>query len=136
MSFSIVRDNPGSGVMVFKETTLLPADTTPTYGSSIKFALPDYSQAARKIAIGISIDTVTGADVDFALMGVIEGVETLLLDAFIADYTNGSGLVTGVVDLNAYPAQEYKIRFITAGNESANTLTMYVTVVNPRLDLL
>jgi hypothetical protein len=115
-------------VKVVKELAVtLPSSVTTEYGSEIDFIAPDISKANQYVSFGFNASAVTGTNLDIALYGAYEsgGTKFLLLDAVVADIT-ATGLVFGVVDINAYPAPYYYLGWTSDDDESANTIDTFV----------
>jgi hypothetical protein len=98
------------------------------------FSIPKTARKShRYVTFFLSADAITGTNIDVALMGANTsgGTKYLLLDAVVADITNGADKVA-VVDINAYPMPYYYLRLIADADNKANTLTVKIFV--PSID--
>lgn len=112
----------------YEKSVTLPASATTEYSDELEF-FPDkagYTQK-RVITVGLQASAVSGTNIDIGLYADFEdgGTKVLLLDALVADLTDGT-LTAGTVDLNDYPARAYYIGWTTDVDESANTIDWYV----------
>lgn len=110
---------------VADENVALPAAAGSGYSDVIKDLRPDLSKEARTIGFQFQASAVTGTNIDVALCGSLKAdgsTPFLLKDALVADITDDT-LVSGVVDLNEYPAPYYLIRYTVDVDESLNTIT-------------
>ena len=81
------------------------------------------------VSFSFNASAVTGADLDIALYGCDNDAGTdkyLLLDAIVADIT-ATGKVTGIIDIQAYPAPFYFISVTGAHAETGNTLRIDIS---------
>lgn len=114
-------------IAVLSETYTLPSSATTEYSSVIDQFGPNLDNNNRWIAVTLNASAVSGTNLDIALYGAktSTGTKSLLKDAIVADIT-ATGAVTGLIDLNAYPAPFYFIGWTSDANESANTITVDV----------
>jgi hypothetical protein len=114
-----------------EESVALPSATGTGYSSEINFLKVDPSKNNKYFSIMVSTSTVSGSNIDFALYGayVSGGTKYQLLDAIVADHTTSASATNNAasVDLNAYPAPYYYIGWTVDANESANTVSVYIT---------
>lgn len=118
-------------VAKLSESYTLPASATVGYSSviDINAFLPNYKNEKKYVTFTFKPSNVSGTDLDIALYGCDkDGSNPVLLkDAIVADIANGSSaLVAGVVDINAYPYEAYKVGWTAQADESANTITVGV----------
>ncbi len=126
------RKETVNGMAVYSETKTLPASATTLYSSEMSF-LKQGKNNNKYISILCVASAVTGTNIDVELLGTYQAGLTLstentwlLLDAPVADLTNATRVQGGRVDINAYPAPIYALRYTTDTNESANTITTYI----------
>ncbi len=122
------KKTPNGDWIVASELAVeLPASATTEYTSVIDWIFPDNKIANRYVYFALNASAVSGTNLDISLYGSMTsgGTKLQLLDAAIADIT-ATGLVTGKVDLNAYPFPYYFIGWLADGDESANTIDAYV----------
>lgn len=116
-------------VAKLSESYTLPASATVGYSSVIDQSafLPNYKNEKKYVTFTFNASAVSGTNLDIALYGCDkDGSNPVLLkDAVVADIT-ATGLVAGVVDINAYPYEAYKVGWTADANESANTITVGV----------
>ena len=111
-----------------RETVALVASGT-AYSSALPaaaHAVLDTAAGTRKIVLQAKPSAVSGTNLDVALYGADDEAGTdkyLLLDAVIADLTT-TAKVSGIVDLNLYPAPFYFVGFLVDADESANTVEL------------
>jgi len=108
------------------ETYTLPSSATTEYSSVIKKLRPDFSKLNKYVVFAFNASAVSGTNLDIALYGSTDSAGTskfLLKDAVVADIT-ATGIVAGIVDLNAYPAPYYFLAWTSDADESANTIAV------------
>lgn len=122
-----------SVTLASEKNVTLPASATTEYSSVIDFLELDPSKANRNVTVSVKASAVSGTNLDIGLYGSdsATGTFSLLLDAVVADVTDGTAKVA-VVDLNAYPAPFYKIGWTSDADESANTVdvNLYFAALN------
>ena len=107
---------------------VLPSSATTAYSSEINFLRFDNTKDSVNATIFITVDAVTGTNIDIALYGAYQsgGTKYLLLDALVADIT-GAENVAASIDINDYPAPFYYIAWTTDVDESTNTIGLAIT---------
>lgn len=123
-----------NNVAYFKEETItLPSATGTEYTSVIDFLdfvlTPSHN---GYIELTVTTSSVSGSDIDIVLYGSFTSTgttKTQLLDAPVADFSTSASAVTkvGSVNLKAYPYPYYWFGHTVAANESANTISYYIT---------
>lgn len=80
------------------------------------------------ISFSFNASAVTGTNLDIALYGAdtVDGDKFLLLDALVADIT-ATGKVTGIIDIQQYPAAFYFISVTGDNAEVGNTLAISIS---------
>jgi hypothetical protein len=95
---------------------------------SKSLAKGDKGSNGQYVAFSFNASAVTGTNLDIALYGAkkVGGNKALLLDALVADIT-ATGKVTGIIDIQAYPASYYYISVTGDNAETGNTLAIEIT---------
>ena len=133
MAFTLTSPDPRasddkSGLLVLSESYTLPSSATTEYSSVIKHFHPNLRNNNRYVTFTFNASAVSGTNLDIALYGSADEAGTskyLLLDAVVADIT-ATGIVAGVVDLNAYPAPFYFVAWTSDQSESDNSIAVTV----------
>lgn len=119
-----------AGILKLSESKTLPSSATVGYSSVIDpdiHVAPNFGKNNRYVTFTFNPSAVSGTNLDIALYACdSDGSNAVLLkDAVVSDIT-ATGEVAGVVDLNAYPAQYYKLGWTADADESSNTITVKV----------
>jgi hypothetical protein len=125
-----------NGMLVATETVTLAASATYAYTSEIDFLNANPNSLLNKyVGLVCTASAVTGTNVDISLHGGITtgtagGSMPYVLDApgSIADVTNSAKTKVGIFDIKAYPFPYYRIGLLCDVDESANTMTVTITV--------
>ena len=117
-----------------EETITLPSATGTDYSSVIDFAT--FVLGANHngyIELRAEASAVSGSDIDIGLYGSYTetGTKYLLTDAPVADLSSGTLSTWASVNLKIYPMPYYFIGHIVDANESANTISYYITAGAP-----
>jgi len=114
------------------EIYTLPGSATTEYSSEIDFLEPQLKNNNYYVSFSFNASAVSGTNLDIALYGASTsgGTKSLLKDAVVADIT-ATGRATGVIDLNAYPANYYYLAWTSDADESANTITVDIDFATP-----
>ena len=118
-----------NGVLYAREETVtLPASAITEYSSEIVFLDGALSLGAY-MEIALTASAVTGTNLDISLYGSFTsgGTKTQLLDAIVADLTDNT-LTFGSVALYQYPMPYYYIGWLADVDESANNISVYLSV--------
>lgn len=127
MAFTSKSTNKGT-VVTHSETYTLPSTGT---GYSTALEIPLSKNLNRYVTFTFNPSAVSGTNLDIALYGAdtLTGTKYVLKDAVVADIT-ATGLVAGVVDLNAFPAPFHFLGWLVDADESANTIDFSAVVPN------
>jgi len=111
-----------------EDNITLPSSATTGYSSEIDFLQPRLKNNNFYVNFSAKASAVSGTNIDIALYGANEsgGTKYLLLDAVVADLTDGT-IKQNVIDLNQYPAPYYYLAYTTDADESANTIEFVIT---------
>lgn len=115
-------------ITLLSESYTAPSSATTEYSTVIKEISPDLSKNNRYVTFSLNASAVSGTNFDIALYGSDTEAGTtkfLLKDALVADIT-ATGWVTGLIDLNAYPAAYYFVAWTADADEDANTISVKV----------
>lgn len=113
-----------------EELITMPGTTATGYTSVIDF-LDFLLKEGRSgyIEVAAHPSAITGSDLDISLYGsyTLTGTKYQLLDTIVVDLSVDDVRVFGSVAIWQYPFPYYWIGFLTDTDESANTISFYIT---------
>ena len=118
--------------LVATEVVTLASSATYAFTSEIDFIDLDKNNN-QYIGFTCTASAVTGTNVDVSLhsypeSGTAGAATNLTLDALVADVTNAAKIKQAVVDIKPYFMGLGRIGLLCDANESANTMTVVITV--------
>lgn len=131
MAWSNPTSSRDNFVTYWSETSIsLPSSATTAYSSAITFLKRDLCVERQYIHILAVASAVTGTNVDIGLYGSFTetGTKYLLADAIIADVTNSDKDKSAAFAIWQYPMPFYFIGHTTDTDESANTISYYISI--------
>jgi hypothetical protein len=121
-TISSVRNNQFA---LATETHTLPNATT-NYTEKLEILAPDLKREKKYASFVVTYPGSLAGNITTNLYGAMTVGGAKVLLAVIKSASSTAGDYTAQIDLNAYPALEYYVGFIAAGNDAARSATLAV----------